>query len=154
MALLRVVGDVGAKRAPAVLASPCQERPSGIVGADCPLAKGDCRLLRLGGHAHKGVAQGEGRDPEVLFEKLEEPLVYAVVLGGAVRWWCARLLCGHLGHSPFWPGGPGLLWSAPGPRLCLSIRHYTTFDRQRRGKYRLLWYNSREMSKRCSGRSG
>jgi ribosome-binding protein aMBF1 (putative translation factor) len=41
---------------------------------------------------------------------------------GTVRWWCARLLCGHLGHSPLWPGGPGLLWTAPGPRLVSTSR--------------------------------
>jgi hypothetical protein len=83
MALLLFAGDVEAERAPMILPGPRQESAARIIGSDCPLAKGDCRLLRLGWHAHKGMAQGEGGDPEILFEELEEPMVYAVVSGAA-----------------------------------------------------------------------
>src|SRR5215211_2658045 len=44
-----------------------------------------------------------------------------VVLGRWVRAGCARLLCGHWRLTLLWPGGPGLLWSAPGPRLYLTL---------------------------------
>jgi hypothetical protein len=43
-----------------------------------------------------------------------------VILSGWVRWARGRLLCGHWRLTLLWPGGPGLLWSAPGPRLYLT----------------------------------
>jgi hypothetical protein len=51
-----------------------------------PLAKSDGGLLRLGGEAHKSIAQGELGYAEVLLKQLEERFVYAVVAGGALRW--------------------------------------------------------------------
>jgi hypothetical protein len=72
---------VEAERAPMILPGPGQESLGGILRPDRPLTKGDGALLRLGREAHEGIAQGEGRDPEVLFKELEESLVYTVVPG-------------------------------------------------------------------------
>jgi hypothetical protein len=85
-ALLLVAGDVEAERAPMILPGPCQESTARIISPRRPLAKSDGGLLRLSGEAQEGVAQGELGYAEVLFEELEEPMVYAVVSGGAVRW--------------------------------------------------------------------
>src|SRR5215211_5812364 len=113
-----VAGGVEAERAPMMLPRPRQKRPSGVVGSDCPLAKGDRRLLRLGGEAQKCMAQGELGYAEVLFEELEEILVYAVVAGGAVRWGCARLCGGHEA-IPSWSGSREVL----APRGHSFVRH-------------------------------
>jgi hypothetical protein len=79
--LVVVAGDVEAKRAPMVLPGPGQKSPGWIISPRRPLAKSDSGLLRLGGEAHEGIAQGELGYAEVLFEELEERLVYAAVTG-------------------------------------------------------------------------
>jgi hypothetical protein len=68
-----------------VLPGPRQERPSGVVGPRHPLAKGYGGLLRLGGEAHKGIAQGELGYAEVLFKQFEERLVATDVPVGEVE---------------------------------------------------------------------
>src|SRR5215203_6843979 len=52
---------------------------------------------------------------------------WSSVVGGAG---CEVDSLGSIGVLSLWPGGPGLLWSEPGPRLCLSMRHYTTLYTQ------------------------
>jgi hypothetical protein len=84
MALVLVVNDdVEAECAPMILPGPRQESAARIMSPRRPLAQGDGGLLRLGWHTHKGMAQDELGYAEVLFEELEEPMVYAVVSGGA-----------------------------------------------------------------------